>query len=75
MSKLLAQMRKNRYAADAPYSSSSNAELCVIEAELAAEGRIENYHVPTEESVVGQVQARCEQADLEPAWTVIDDLQ
>lgn len=70
------QMRRERRAnsGDAGLSASGNADLLVKEAELAAEGRAENYHVPSDESVLGQVQARCEQNDLEPAWTVVDGI-
>jgi hypothetical protein len=47
----------------------------MIEAELAAEGRAENYHVPRDESVLGEVQGRCKRQDLTPAWTVVDGVE
>jgi len=75
MTNPLARMRQTRQNADAPFSTTSDAELCMIEAELAAEERIANYHVPADESVLGQVQARCKQNDLTPAWVVVDGVE
>lgn len=74
---VLSQMRRKRRAnsGDAGLSTSGDVDLLVKEAELAAEGRADNYHVPSDESVLGQVQARCEQADLEPAWVVVDGIK
>lgn len=73
----LAQMRQKRRteSGTAGMSTTSNAELLFIEAELAAGGRAENYHIPSDESVLGEIQARCKQHDIEPAWVVVDGVE
>lgn len=74
---VLSQMRQKRKqrSGDAGRSITDNPELCMIEAELAAEGRADNYHIPSGESVLGEVQARCERNDLDPAWVVVDEIE
>lgn len=77
---LLARIRKARAQAqsddDSPgRSTSSSFEVLLTEAELAAEGRAENYHVPTDKQTLGGVQARCKEQDLEPAWVVVDGVE
>lgn len=76
MNKLF-QMRQKRTAnsGSAGLSTTSNSELCLIEAELAVEGRADNYHIPADESVLGEVQGRCKQQDIDPAWVVVDGVE
>jgi hypothetical protein len=77
---LLARIRTARQDAQpddgaAGRSTSSNFEVLLTEAELAAERRAENYHVPANKEILGGVQARCKEQDLDPAWVVVDGVE
>jgi hypothetical protein len=79
MSNLLDRIREARKANQADespgVSTTDSFEILLTEAKLAAEGRVNNYHVPASEEVLGGVQARCKEQDLEPAWRVIDGVR
>jgi len=74
MSNLLDRMREARKAQSSHYSETDSMEILFVEAQLAEAGRIEDYHVPGSEGLIGKTQARCKESEIDPAWAVIDGM-